>query len=66
MFKEMLRQATPLSPEQAGLSLCQAVHGSHFQLLVLLGSYVKLMDMLLPVLQQQNNVSEATLDQYTG
>jgi hypothetical protein len=39
-----------LSPEQAALQLCQAVHRLHFQLLVLLGSYIKLLDSLQPYL----------------
>jgi hypothetical protein len=39
-----------LSPEQATLQLCQAVHRLHFQLLVLLGSYIKLLDSLQPYL----------------
>ena len=33
------------------LRLCRAVHRFHFQLLVLLGSYVKLLGILQPVLE---------------
>ncbi len=33
------------------LALCRAVHEFHFQLLVLLGSYIKLLDTLQPALE---------------
>ena len=50
-FKLALRQQTesgdsPSSTSQEALGLCKAVHKFHFQLLVLLGSYVKLLAML--------------------
>jgi hypothetical protein len=47
-FPEEHLEALSLSPEQATLKLCQAVHRLHFQLLVLLGSYVKLLHSLQP------------------
>ncbi len=52
-FKQTLRETTSVTQEQAGLSLCRAVHSFHFQLLVLLGFYVKLVDMLQAPLQQR-------------
>ncbi len=50
-FKLALRQQTesgdsPSSTSKEALGLCKAVHKFHFQLLVLLGSYVKLLSML--------------------
>lgn len=54
MFKQTLRETTLVTQEQAGLSLSRAVHTFHFELLVLLGSYVKLMNMLQVPLQQKS------------
>lgn len=47
-FKLALRQqsADPVSSTKEALGLCRAVHKFHFQLLVLLGSYVKLISVL--------------------
>jgi hypothetical protein len=43
-------------PEKAMLELCQAVHRLHFQLLVLLGSYIKMLDSLQPHLESSGGV----------
>ena len=55
-FKQTLRQQSmenpslseddALSQGKAALNLCQAVHKFHFQLLLLLSSFLKLMDIL--------------------
>ena len=64
-FKLALRQessdSTPL-PVVGPLDLCKAVHKFHFQLLVLVGSYIKLLALLekpmqtSPVKIDQNNL----------
>ena len=65
-FKQALRQQSmedpsipkddTLSQEKAALDLCQAVHRFHFQLLLLLSSFLKLMDILTPQMEK-NEVS---------
>ena len=68
-FKQALRQqsmedpsqpegdsSSSLSQEEAALNLCQAVHKFHFQLLLLLSSFLKLMDILTPQVEK-NEVS---------
>ena len=67
-FKQALRQQSmedpsipkgdtdTLSQEKAALNLCQAVHRFHFQLLLLLSSFLKLMDILTPQMEK-NEVS---------
>lgn len=45
-FKLALRQQSGDSTTKGALGLCRAVHKFHFQLLVLLGSYVKLISIL--------------------
>ena len=39
--------------QSQALRLCRAVHRFHFQLLVLLGSYVKLLGILQPILEHR-------------
>ena len=60
LFKQTLRQTTSVSQDQAALFLCRSVHKFHFQQLVLLGSYVKLTDMLQPSLEK-SSVSSYTI-----
>ena len=61
-FKQTLRQQSmenpslpesdTLSQAEAALNLCQAVHKFHFQLLLLLSSFLKLMDILAPQMEK--------------
>ena len=65
-FKQALRQQSMEDPsqsegdsvlqEEAALNLCQAVHKFHFQLLLLLSSFLKLIDILTPQMEK-NEVS---------
>ena len=65
-FKQALRQQSmedpsqpegdSVSQEEAAINLCQAVHKFHFQLLLLLSSFLKLMDILTPQIER-NEVS---------
>lgn len=67
LFKQTLRQQSMENPalpeseaaskETAALDLCQAVYKFHFQLLLLLSSFLKLMDILTPQMER-NEVSE--------
>ena len=61
-FKQALRQQSmenssqeqsddAASQEEAALNLCQTVHKFHFQLLLLLSSFLKLMDNLTPQME---------------
>ena len=69
-FKQTLRQQSmenasipesdTLSQEEAALNLCLAVHKFHFQLLLLLSSFLKLMDILTP--QMEKNEVRYTTD----
>ena len=68
-FKQALRQQSMENPpqppesddtssqEEAALNLCQTVHKFHFQLLLLLSSFLKLMDNLTPQMEG-NEVSD--------
>ena len=76
-FKQALRQQSMEDPsqpegdlvsqEEAALNLCQAVHKFHFQLLLLLSSFLKLIDILTPQMEK-NEVSYCRpwLAQLTG
>ena len=61
-FKLALRQQSDdsPSPSDGALGLCRAVHKFHFQLLVLLGSYVKLISILEQPMEKNNPVNMQT------